>query len=66
MAEPSETTVVMNVSNCARCGKDHDNLEFDKLTAPIASDDGSEPWNYWAICPISGEPVLMRVIPITG
>lgn len=44
-----------NLRNCARCGGNHDKLEFRELTQPI--DD----YTYFASCPTNGEPILLRV-----
>lgn len=49
-----------NVGNCARCGDDHERLEFEELEQPIGDGDGTS-WDYWAPCPNNGQPVLLRV-----
>jgi len=48
----------MNVSalkNCARCGKNHKALKFKKFKRACKG------WTYWAICPVSKDPILMQV-----
>lgn len=47
--------MMVTVIDCARCGETHD-VESHKFTKPI--DD----YNYWGMCPTSGEPILMRII----
>lgn len=49
------------IKNCARCGKDHKELSFYKFINPIEDSDGTI-WNYWILCPNTGEPILMKVI----
>jgi hypothetical protein len=49
-----------NVLHCARCGQDHEALEFHFFVgAPIEDPDGTI-WNRWGLCPITGDPVLLR------
>ena len=49
-----------NVKRCALCGQDHDALDFKELARPLQYTDG-KPWTHWAICPIKGDPILMRM-----
>ena len=49
------------VNHCARCGKDHRELKFHKFKQPIVDEDGTV-WEYWTICPRTGDPVLLRTI----
>jgi hypothetical protein len=44
----------VNVKGCARCGKDHEGLEFMRLRRP------AKDFQWWAPCPTFGEPILMR------
>jgi hypothetical protein len=53
-------TIYVNVKRCARCGKDHDHIEFAKFDEPVKDSDGTK-WNYWATCLNTGDPILMRV-----
>lgn len=46
----------VNIVDCARCGKDHSQLVFKKLTCP------NEEWSYWSLCPNNGEPIMMLVV----
>lgn len=51
---------VVAVKNCARCGQNHpDGLEFKQFLQPVIDDDGTV-WNYWATCPVTGDPILMK------
>ncbi len=43
----------MDVKKCARCWKDHDNLEFKAFSYP------PKKYSFFAICPTNGEPILM-------
>jgi len=52
---PFETTYRTDVGRCARCGKDHAQLEF----RPLAN--APDEWTHWAMCPETNEPVLVRM-----
>lgn len=45
------------VYQCARCGGEHWNVTFLKMTNPIEC-DGSE-YAYWTMCPTTHEPIIM-------
>lgn len=47
------------VRSCARCGGDHDNVQWEQLQRPIVDDDGTA-WTHWAPCPTNGQPILQR------
>jgi len=47
----------IDITRCARCGNDHIDLEFKPLSRPMGN------WTYWAACPVTGEPILLRVVP---
>lgn len=49
-----------DIRDCARCGQDHEQLEFKSLTRPVEY-HGESIYQLWALCPVSGEPILMRV-----
>jgi len=52
---------VTNVFSCARCGLDHKEVHFLEFSGkPITDQDGV--WNYWAICPETQDPILLRVM----
>lgn len=42
----------MKITNCARCGGDHGNVEHRMFTRPTGRHNG------FATCPTTGEPVL--------
>lgn len=42
------------LGNCARCGRNHDRVEFKKFQVPCAS------WTHWGFCPNTGEPILLQ------
>lgn len=49
-----------DVHSCARCGADHENVEFVPFAHhPIEDSDGTK-WQYWAMCPFHNEPILLR------
>jgi len=49
------STMTVAIRQCARCGGDHDPLLFYRFDRPP---EGAE---YWAECPVSGDPILMHV-----
>jgi len=46
------------IEGCARCGSNHQQLVFNKLFRP------AEDFDYWALCPTTGEPVIMKVYSV--
>lgn len=40
---------------CARCGQNHANIVFKKLLRPC------EHMTYWASCPQTGEPIMLKI-----
>jgi len=48
------------ITNCARCGKNHEDLEFEVLARPAPS--GDLEYTAWAPCPTNGQPVLMETL----
>ena len=49
----------MQVSNCARCGGDHD-VEPKKLERPFAPPEAAPVvWERWATCPTNGDPIMI-------
>lgn len=48
------------IHNCARCGQNHEDLEFLLFENPIEDTDGTV-WNYWSVCPTNNEPILLKV-----
>lgn len=52
-------SMTVSVTNCARCGRDHDKVDFERFTKPINIED--EMFKYFGMCPTLNEPILMRV-----
>lgn len=46
--------------NCARCGADHYNLEFEPMEHPV------EDLTHWAMCPVKHEPILMKFVTVVA
>jgi hypothetical protein len=55
--DPRDNVFVRDLRGCARCGGDHTDLVFIKLTIP--SFDGE--WTHWTHCPTNGEPIMMGI-----
>jgi predicted HAD superfamily Cof-like phosphohydrolase len=43
---------VIDIGNCARCGRDHVAVKLSKL-------DGHDRYNAWAMCPVVEQPILV-------
>lgn len=57
--------ITTTIAACARCGNEHEDLEFVELARPIelqARGDGTFVLviTHWTQCPVTKEPVLMR------
>jgi len=50
----------INVNSCARCGEDHEQIEFKKFVRPVEDSDGTL-WNWWGFCPRTLDPILMTI-----
>lgn len=50
-----------SITHCARCGEDHAEVIFRRFHSPVEDEDGTL-WEWWAICPKTKEPILMRQI----
>lgn len=53
------TETVKRLTGCARCGGEHENIEFKPLTMPCEPDQDGTQITHWAPCPTNGEPILM-------
>lgn len=51
---------LINIKACARCGGDHAELEFAPFTLPLII--GPFARTHWALCPKTGEPIIVNVI----
>ncbi|MFW6056851.1 MAG: hypothetical protein ACOC9B_06045 [Chloroflexota bacterium] len=60
MRTSEDNTRVLDVGNCARCGKDHKGLAFHRLNRPFEEEEGG--WTFFAICPETNQPILMKDI----
>lgn len=56
--------MIVSIKNCARCGTDHIDLEFNKfINNPIECDD--HVYTHWGKCPVSGDPILMYISQVS-
>lgn len=46
------------IVNCARCGRNHKNLVFKRLTR------SQEEWSHWALCPRNKQPIMLMFYDI--
>lgn len=61
-----------DIINCARCGGEHDDLEFEKLLRPMSANDfyydeapeGAGEGKYWTMCPTVEQPIILTVVPL--
>lgn len=54
-------TQKIDLTGCARCcDADHEDLVFERLDQPMVSGTDGTTWEWWATCPTSGQPILMR------
>ncbi len=60
METKEKVTILVDVKQCARCSQDHDQLKFNLFISPIL-DSNFSVWNYWALCPVTQEPILLRI-----
>lgn len=56
MKRATDKTVTTSIKHCARCGENHKQILFTKLTRP------HERHTHWAPCPVNGEPIMMIVL----
>lgn len=54
-------SITLDVMSCARCGKNHESVEFKKLDLPIITKEEIT-FTHWAPCPFNGEPILLFYI----
>lgn len=55
--------VTQDVRNCARCGKNHKEVEFLKFRRPLQLPSGLEPIpTHFGFCPGNGEPILLAIV----
>ena len=51
-------TRIKIVTNCARCGKDHEDILFEELIRPVKDDNDVVLFTHWTACPTNGQPIL--------
>lgn len=66
-----EPYLLPHLEGCARChGHGHDDLTFQPLTHPVEYEDEmygpTIVGTHWAICPTTGEPILLRMVATAG
>lgn len=49
---------IKSVTNCARCGKNHKELEAHEFTIPPTN----TLFTHWIMCPELNEPILMYML----
>lgn len=55
--------LMMSVTHCARCGRDHPEIVFTTFLRP-PSDASGTLWSWWGTCPVSGDPILLRIAEV--
>ena len=48
--------MTVDIRECARCGDDHRQLVFKRMARPV-----DDVWAFWAACPTTGDPILLKV-----
>lgn len=56
MRIPRTSLVIDRIVDCARCGRNHQKLVFDRLHRP------SGKMTHWACCPRTRQPILLKVV----
>lgn len=51
----------ITVLHCARCETDHE-IEFRRFAMHPFEDSDGTVYDWWGLCPVTAEPVLLRVI----
>jgi hypothetical protein len=54
--------VTIAVNQCARCGENHPPLSFKRAYLTPDDSPGILAWTHWALCPTTGDPILMIVV----
>jgi hypothetical protein len=50
------SNIKIDLVSCARCGRDHAQLEFASLA------NGQDGFTHWSLCPTSLQPVLLKMV----
>lgn len=48
------------LEDCDRCGEDHEQVPTERLNSPFDPDYADGRWTYWALCPDTHQPILLR------
>lgn len=59
--DPDRATIELELHGCARCAQSHGPLTFTELRRPSVT--GQVSWTHWALCPVTGEPVMYGLDP---
>lgn len=49
--------------DCPRCGNMHQDVVVTALYRPILDHESGMEWAWWAVCPMTGDPVLIANRP---
>jgi hypothetical protein len=53
----------ITILHCARCGEDHEIEDgWHTFQRPVEDSDGTI-WTWLATCPVTGDPILGKIIP---
>lgn len=60
------TALQVNVRDCARCGGEHQKLEFRRLSRAVSIQESFafgqwQDFEFWATCRTTGEPLLANI-----
>jgi hypothetical protein len=58
--------MIVDVSCCARCGKDHKDLEFKEFKGWLPEDATGIQWTHWGMCPDLNEPIMLIIKQVIG
>ena len=57
-------TITQDQRGCARCGaSEHPSLSYYPLAEPVQLPNSEEVWTHWALCPTTGEPIILTIYP---
>jgi hypothetical protein len=52
----------IDINNCARCEENHTHVLFKRFKNSLIVENHI--FNYWGICPVTSEPILLKIIEI--
>lgn len=56
----SKENKLVDVYNCARCEKNHKQLNFKRFSKNPIFDSDMTLWDYWTLCPTTNDPILLK------